>query len=341
MSNTDQPVTSSTGRIRTNTESVERFGAWTAVIAFIVYHINIVYQIYESTWELNAKEVTWYLIITNILLLCAVGLLSRDYTKKSKQLKASQAQHIGLRQQIDRKKTIHSTISHRLESVSAGRTGITDHLIAVFSGSVIDKNELEHKTYNFMQMLLTNVERIFSEYTGHDCAACIKLFLDRDPFTKMTTKDHDPSLDTKTSDAKNRDTKTLIMTLLRDNACAIDRKAKSDPHEPYEYYRNLAFTWIRDQENKENFFVSNDLKNMIEYVSGRKGWEIDYNATAVVPINDPSSKLNTTIIGFLCVDNKFGEFDDEFTVNTLSIFANTLYYVLSSTYVILRSQKDA
>lgn len=192
-----------------------------------------------------------------------------------------------------------------------------------------------------MQMLLTNVERIFSEYTGHDCAACIKLFLDRDPFTEMTRKNHDPYLDTKTSDAKNRNTKTLILTLLRDNASALDRKAKSDPCEPYEYYKNLAFTWIRDHKDKEKIFVSNDLKNMIEYVSGREGWERDYNATAVVPINDPSSKLSTTIIGFLCVDNKFGEFDEEFTVHTLSFFANTLYYVLSSAFIILRSQEDA
>lgn len=77
--------------------------------------------------------------------------------------------------------------------------------------------------------------------------------------------------------------------------------------------------------NKE-YFVSNNLGTEEKYDNSNNDWKKFYNATAV--IGYPINRVQQNTVGFLCVDNLEGGFDEESTIVILTTFARFHHHII-------------
>lgn len=164
-----------------------------------------------------------------------------------------------------------------------------------------------------LTLLLNQIARFFSVYTDHESCASLKLFK-----VKGGRRTH------------------FIHTPVRDDQRRSRMRDIVDERYPlYDYRENTAFDMIVNDQDRR-WFVANDLLRLEKagrYVNGRKGWQGDYTATPVVPITDQyeSSAIDKhNVIGFLCVDNKGGGFDEQFCAHVMFAFARITYGILKS-----------
>ena len=116
--------------------------------------------------------------------------------------------------------------------------------------------------------------------------------------------------------------------------CIRDRSDIDTEVETYPYYRNTAFDCILGHE-KKNFFLSNDLLELEKqgrYRNYNQKWKDSYNACLVVPIRAVAKIEYNKNIGFLCVDNMKGGFDEIIAFNILAGFADLLYCHFQTIY---------
>lgn len=282
-----------------------------SVIAFISGHIYAGYQVYTSNWTLNAKELSWYVMISNIGLLVTVGYITRAYIRRSKSNVRERNTIDELDKIIEKSKAAHISVAKGIEGILYERTGLTKHFTDLYAGNTSDITSLKVNCYQFKRAVLAHTVSIFTAYTGNQCACCIKLFGGYAAYETSGNYETDD-----------------ISTLLRDDASKVHRSYYDE--EVYKYHKNSAFWSIMDDPNADEYFFSNDLEALGDnYDNDHKGWRKHYNATAVFPIKPPDKLARDNAIGFLCVDNFTGNFDDDYTKHILATIANTLYYVLS------------
>ena len=251
--------------------------------------------------------------------------LTRSYVKKTRKLEKTNAALSVVQNEMNVRNEAHNTVARCVAGIISERTGLTDHFTAIYTHQSSDRRELQQRFYRFLTLVLSNTREMFGAYTTNSCAVCIKLFVEHDPFVALEESAEDGPAQ-------------LIKTLLRDDVSSPTRRIADSDGMPYEYHKNAAFWSIIDDPRSDNYYFANDLESLgNQYWNANTNWKNYYTATAVVPIKKPGSTAKANTIGFLCVDNLGGGFDESYTRFTLDIMSNMLYYTLSSTYFVMRS----
>lgn len=172
-----------------------------------------------------------------------------------------------------------------------------------------DSTRVIRRAKRHVEFLLTSLSDVSQNYTGHKCSASLKLLF---PSDKL-------------------DDGPLVIALARDTKVENTHRRHND--NLYPVLSSRADSSFQSALSGGGFFFSNDLitlHNKGLYKNGRNDWMKDYNATAIVAVHDPRvSDPGQLCIGFLCVDNFGGRFDDRAYREMLELFARGMYDVIS------------
>ncbi len=173
----------------------------------------------------------------------------------------------------------------------------------VFNSTPGDHFDHKRELKIFFMRMLSNIKEVFDVYTGNACAACVKLL-----------------------------SKDDVSTYLRDDISSRERsRADNSPSlvRSFDYRRNTAFRKILSGAIPAVYY-SNDLLGEKDYENANPDWHKNYSATLVVPIRFvyDESTGKSSVLGFICVDNKGGGFDDV-SVNILASFADLSFYIMN------------
>lgn len=164
---------------------------------------------------------------------------------------------------------------------------------------------------------LNSFASAFSIVTGTSCRACIKVI------------EHDSS-----KDPVDFYTRTF---------CRNQKVAQStNRDDPAPLEKNTDFKILYQQDDDENYFLSNNLTKRKRYQNSNwpsrhdkravfiKERKYQYISTIVWPIRSREVESNPEVIGFLCVDSLTrGVFERRYDVDTGAIIADMLYPLLS------------
>lgn len=159
---------------------------------------------------------------------------------------------------------------------------------------------------------LGEICKIYDDYTSFPCHVSVKIFK-----------------------YENRVKSDRVITYGRDRCHSQHQRWQTDIDLPeFSYNKSTQFKKIVDS-SEERYFVNNNLKRLgRQYENRNENWHSYYNATLVVPISEKfnrSSLTKDSIEGFLCIDNKYGGFDQRISVNIALAFARVLYRVIMRT----------
>jgi hypothetical protein len=162
--------------------------------------------------------------------------------------------------------------------------------------------------------------RLFNLHTNDTCAACIK-YLPAGPITEDT----------------------LLRDLGRDRTSQSKRPQAEGA--PYPIKDNTdSMTIFEDKER--DYYIENDLWTAYQngkYKNSRKNWHDFYNATIVhlippVPGASPEGG-STRMLGFFCIDNKLGRFDEDLCLVYMKIICYRLSVLIYRYFVLDRDQE--
>ena len=163
-----------------------------------------------------------------------------------------------------------------------------------------DETTVLHSFNKFLLRSTNTLQALFSDYTRDRCHVAIKTFNRKD---------------------------NMITTVARDEVSPSRGDKDENPNERSRpYWKNSAFTRILENE-RCSFYYSNWLVYRAcfkKYHSGHDGWQRLYNAAIIVPITTrrSASMVNSsTVVGFICVDNRAGRFNGRDCAELLFAFA--------------------
>lgn len=151
----------------------------------------------------------------------------------------------------------------------------------------------------YLRAICGEIQKIFSIYTNSYCHVSVKLY------------DVDSG---------------QVSTFVRDTMSYVDRSVNDDHVKSYPYTDNTAFKSILENP-KIDHFCSNWLRLRHAfgfYKNSHEGWKELYRATIVVPLSFRyhSADINhENVVGFLCVDNRNGNFDSRMCLDILHCFS--------------------
>lgn len=98
---------------------------------------------------------------------------------------------------------------------------------------------------------------------------------------------------------------------------------------------------LHDLQRRDYFYCNNlqELDAAGGYYNANPDWRKYYNATVVTPIKNPKTSAKDDCLGFLCVDNRGGGFDETFCKSILANTSNSLYYVFGSLVIIRQASR--
>jgi hypothetical protein len=187
----------------------------------------------------------------------------------------------------------NKTVVQYLYSMTKDNSDCDESLFSSFNRIVESKKgkranllEAHRLVVGNIDAIINHAHEIFSAYTGHSCAVCIKT-LDRDPETG------DP----------------VIRALKRDIIGSANRgRYDNDPKQVYKARDNTAFREILF--NRHHYYRCDDLiaaADKGEYDNPRKYWRTDHTATFVHAIRFVNPRTKNDLLHFLCVDNMGGD----------------------------------
>jgi hypothetical protein len=150
---------------------------------------------------------------------------------------------------------------------------------------------------NIVRILNSTKDIISAAVGGAPCAACVKVFTDRNDTSQIG--------------------EMRLITLARDDISDNDRQGVRMPSRVNENTANIGLIKVN---GGEHFYLCNDLKAARakrEFTTVSADWERYYNATLVVPIPDLAENAVLPMRGLLCVDSMGGKFDDDLCVHYL------------------------
>jgi len=270
----------------------------------------------------SPDEYVWYLVVTNFFLLVGIAVISiyyhsldRRYRKNINRLLETRAElrqeRVKSSQIEDDLMSVFGDMAQRVEDISSHRTGVSNFICDLLMKKEFNKTELVNRIDQYIDFCLSQTAELFGRFTDSKTASCVKLI----------TK-------------KNDDGDLLVETYMRNQISRLQRQG-TDVDEflgVFPYKKNTGFSKIIDEDNSRGFWYSNNLIELHEegeYDNINPRWKEFYSAAAISAIRNPQSSSKDDIIGFLCIDNKDGRFDDRITRPSLAAISNTLYYVLS------------
>lgn len=191
----------------------------------------------------------------------------------------------------------HKTLFRKLNAIAGQKYGIFEKIFLAKCGepTQIDQN---------LVTLLNHFKELFSQYTGNSCSVSVKIL--------------------SYAGSNNEE----IYTLSRDSVSASERSQVDLNLPEYSYHDNTAFEYVVNQNSRYSFFLCNNLLKLEEqqaYKNKNPYWKDYYNATLVASISPyDNPKLNQTI-GFICVDNMEGGFDEDFCAQVILNFGKELF----------------
>jgi hypothetical protein len=158
---------------------------------------------------------------------------------------------------------------------------------------------ISEKSRNHSIFLCSRLSEIFELQTYGRCHATIKTF-----------------------NSENRTVTTRARDSLSHN---ISREIVDEHLIAYKYTENTAFQNIIDDPNLD-CYINNHLRIshfLGKYNNSNNEWRKHYRATIVMPITtsrNPAHITADSVIGFVCVDNMCGNFNDRYSKALLGMF---------------------
>lgn len=241
-------------------------------------------------------------------------ILMKNLTVAEEVTRNSQKEIEKLKNVINQYHVTESTVSTIFHGILHEHRDLTNQMnIDTRNGVILSaeqKMKREFSKKEFYNNFLTNVKQIFDLITRDTCSLCIKIL------QKNTQNPTEYKYDVK--------------TYLRDPSSRRSRSEIDNEPEFYPYYKNTAFDSILGHD-KKNFFLSNNLQELEKegkYKNFNPNWKNFYNACLVIPIRAVNTEKHSNYnrnIGFLCIDNMKGGFDEKIGFNLLAAFADLLY----------------
>jgi hypothetical protein len=159
----------------------------------------------------------------------------------------------------------------------------------------------------FLDFAVNELEGILTRLTGEKCSVSIKLLV---------------------PGPESQDTTPYVRTFFRDKQSFSARDQLYAELEPFSINQNSMMEDLLNSEPTLWWKIENDLARVAGYRNRRTDFARFFNASAIYLIGDPNQQDNSSVVGFLCVDNPTNGFDYATTPALLSIFASTVFYCL-------------
>jgi len=195
----------------------------------------------------------------------------------------------------------------RLSALGADVAHLARARTDIFDGLLSDPAQsLNEHLRNYLGI----VQEMFSKYTRAECAVCVKMFLPK----------HNPA---------------LVKTLVRDPRSMFKRRYLDKKYKSYPYTDCTVFKEIFKRE--PSIFRCNNLKKLDSFQSAHNDWKKHYSAVLATSISDHEQASLDNTIGFLCIDNLVGNFDDGFCEYILTACANDIFQLFRVYYKVAAS----
>jgi len=319
---------------RPSMEEISFFSALIGLVTGIGSILVIAVQIYRSPpSQADVSDILWYVLGVNFLFIVGTACLAVSYHRQSKRLSNLRLRAERLDEKLARNTESYEAqlgqIAVNLETISSYRAELVRYLFDALNRREYAVEDLRQHYDGYLDVVLMKLSMIFEKYTGCECSVCIKLFVSYVPF--------DPESE-KNSSAKEQ----RLVTLRRDANSRDERRATDKQLTSYLYDKNTAFHHILHDLQRRDYFYCNNLQALDAdggYYNANPDWRKHYNATAVTPIKNPKTSAKDDCLGFLCIDNKGGRFDETFCRSILANTSNSLYYVFGSLVVIRQASR--
>ncbi|MEA3545744.1 MAG: hypothetical protein U9R69_11085 [Thermodesulfobacteriota bacterium] len=275
--------------------------------------LSLLYFSVTSEWEISFKVTVALLSGLNFALIIITYRTIVDHHQDNKQnallqiTNKIQADNIaGLEGRLSDSKNTHKNTSIIIHNICHEHRRILYYLLYDFAGAgKLKRLSIESSFKKYFMFLLANVKEIFDILTGDECSACIKLI--------------DGSGD--------------VRTFMRDPISYRSRHETDKHLTVFKGSGNTAFNLILSPDFSDTYFANDNLKEHENYSNANTKWRKLYNASIVAPIRIslPSTDIDTDedsyVLGFICVDNLKGNFNNVVCINTLSAIGDLCFHL--------------
>ena len=274
---------------------------------------GLIYSIKQTPPASNNTEITLLtLCFMNMFLAVSATYIVRRYDKLHQVHSKAGNEIAALTSENDDLKASHKIIAKVFHNINHEARILIQTIKDVLTTKDQEEfKETETKFREYMIFFLNNVKEVFDVVTRDQCSVCIKLIEPNETNTEQS----------------------YITTHSRDAISYRERSTIDKDLEKYPYYENMAFNRLLNKKYADKYYICNDLQNERPYTNINPNWKKYYNACLVVPISLPykdiDGKKKRIIIGFLCVDNLKGGFDELVAHDLLAAIADLQFIVFS------------
>lgn len=277
--------------------------------------IGLLYYSITSNWEPSFKATVALISILNFALIIITYKTILNHHKDNKQNALLQIANKDQKNVIETleglltdSKDTHKKTSMIIHNICHENRLILYYLLyEAYDADALKLLSIKSSFKKYFMFLLANIKEIFDIITGDDCAACIKL-IDGD---------------------KN------VQTFMRDPISYRSRHQTDKDLPLFHSKSNTAFNLIASEEFSDSYYVNDNLTGDKSYTNTNTRWRDFYNAAIVTPIrislptNKDNGEEESYLLGFLCVDNQKGNFNNEVCINTLSAIGDLCFHLFN------------
>jgi hypothetical protein len=287
---------------------------YSSLAGFVITVVYTVIAIKNRQWNVDFTTIVITLAVINFLSFLIVIYSIRRFDKLALEYKRSDS----IIRKLSRKNNrLESSLSNEIEkeakiaSIFHNFCHEYRKVASEINSDLIEKDfsQFEDRKSSFKRFLdymVSNIKQAFDLITGDACSICIKLL------------------------EQNDKRELMVKTFIRDHISYRERSTTDTSMPEYNYQANTAFKNILDDYCQDSYYLCNDLKSKNDngdYNNANNNWNKFYNACLVVPIRLIIDGENSTVVGFICVDNKKGGFEERVGLNTLAAFGDLCYHL--------------
>ena len=301
-------------------EAIPFVGSVVGITLGITTFVVLGYQLYASQIPSPLGQAVWYLLFLNAVLLVTLSLLAFDLHRRDVMCHDAQCLVERLNGEINQKSSEWTRLNARVLSTGDKLHHLSivyiDLLTYLKTESLgVNLDDVRDRSNSYLISMLNCFTAACDIYTNDKCSSCIKILTDHIERDDLAPTGRMPQ---------------HLWTHVRDEQANPQRKIADEsliPY-PYHYSSNTAFSKVMNPEYHDDFWYHNDLRSLgSEYRNVNPHWRRYYNATAVVAIKSAHAKRGHGVIGFLCVDNNDGRFDDQGCRLIMATLSNMLFHI--------------
>ncbi len=307
-----------------------------SLFGYILAIVTFIFAVYQEDINEAVKITIYSLVLLNaanylgtIYIVRRYDNVRKDYNDLDKEKRNLGHENANLNQKIS---NLHEVIQNNKDVEYSMKSDISKIIhnfcheyrkrIYQVQGGEDNLDKRKSSIEKFFFYLVENIKELFDILTKDKCSVCIKLII-----------------------PGSSDNDFLVRTYQRDSVSYRER-SKIDASIPeYHHFENYAFKVIMDGKSPDVYFIQNDLANYKPYFNANENFEKYYNACMVVPIRIITKLLDdgrykSVVLGFICVDNLKGGFDEEISLNLLASFSD-LCFNLFNAYFEMQEETEA